>query len=114
MTNYGEFSKVFGPTPRNRILEYFLAMRSTDLAIGDIAAEAELNRATTYNTMEKLLEEKLVLPSRKVGKTQLYKLNRDSPVVKILLKIFSKLLDKIMEEYTKPKKKKVAAVARSY
>ena len=51
---YGEFCEIFGITPRNRIIEFFLEMRGLDFSIGDVAKETELNRATTYNTIEEL------------------------------------------------------------
>lgn len=96
---WGEFCKVFGVNPRNRILEHFLAMDILDFSIGDIAEETGLNRATTYNIMEELIKEGFIIPTRKVSGTQLYKLNKEKYEVKILLKAFSMILKKILDEY---------------
>lgn len=98
-TEVGEFCKVFGDTPRNRILEFLLAGRELDFGIGDVAKETGLNRATAYNTMEELIHDGFVVPTRKLGNTQLYKLNKNKSEVKALLEAFDMLLDKIAKEY---------------
>ena len=99
MKEYGEFAKICGPTPRNIILEFFLALRTLDYGIGDVAEDCGLSRATTYNTIAELLKEKLIVPSRIVGRTQLYKLNIDEPNVKKLIEMFNLILDKIVDEH---------------
>ena len=90
---WGEFCTVFGATPRNRILEFFLEMRELDLAIGDVAEEIGLNKATTYNTVEVLIKEDFIVQTRKVGKVQLYKLNLQKSEVKVLIVAFNKVLN---------------------
>ncbi len=96
---WGDFCEIFGVNPRNRILEHFLEMRSLDFSIGDVARETGLNRATTYNVMEELIKEKFVITTRKLSRIQLYKLNKEKYEVKILLKAFSMVLKKILDEY---------------
>lgn len=100
---WGEFCEVFGITPRNRILEFFLEMRELDFSIGDLAKETGLNRATTYNAMEELIKEGYVILSRKVSGGQLYKLNKEKKEVKILIESFNLILGKIVKEYEKKK-----------
>jgi DNA-binding IclR family transcriptional regulator len=95
----GEFCKLFGDNPRNRIMEFYLEMPHTDFTIGDVAKDLGLNRATTYNTMEEMIEEKFVIQTRKVSGGQLYKLNTEKKEVKMLLKIFDTILNGIVEEY---------------
>ena len=101
---WGEFCEVFGVNPRNRVLECFLEMPSIDSSIGDIAEESGLNRATTYNTMEELIESSFIIPTRRVSGTQLYKLNKEKKEVKILLRAFSMVLKKILKEHEKKEK----------
>ena len=98
-TLWGEFCKVMGATPRNRILEFFLAMRDLDYSIGDLALETQLPRATAYNIMEELIKEEYLVSSRKVSGSQLYKLNRNKREVRMLIAIFDMILDKIAKEY---------------
>ena len=104
---WGEFCEIFGLTPRNRIIEFFLEMRELDFSIGDVAKETELNRATTYNTIEELTKAEYLVPTRKVSGGQLYKLNTEKKEVKILINTFNTVLQSIAEKY-KEKQKIVA------
>ena len=92
MQNIGEFCEIFGLTPRNRIIEFFLEMRGLDFSIGDVARETGLNRATTYNTIEELEKAKYLIPTRKVSGAQLYILNVEKEEVKILINTFNTIL----------------------
>ena len=88
------FLVLFGISPRTLILEFFLEMRDLDFSIGAIARELGMCRATAYNTMHRLLAEELVIPSRKVGNAQLYKLNLKSKKVHPLIEVFDEILAK--------------------
>jgi len=92
MQNIGEFCEIFGLTPRNRIIEFFLEMRGLDFSIGDVARETGLNRATTYNTIEELVKAKYLILTRKVSGAQLYILNVEKEEVKILINTFNTIL----------------------
>lgn len=105
---WGAFCEVFGVTPRNRVIEFFLEMRELDFTIGDVARETGLNRATTYNTMEDLIQEGYITPTRKVSGGQLYKLNIERREVKVLVDAFNLLLKKVVNEYEKKPKKMYA------
>src|SRR3989338_7622348 len=94
----GELCKIFGITPRNRILEFFLEMREIDFGRGDVDRETGLNRATTYNTVEELIRQEIIVPTRKLGNTQLYKLNIHKPEVRALIEAFNVLLENIVKE----------------
>ena len=98
---WGEFCDIFGINPRNRILEFFLEGDEIDFSIGEVCEETELNRATTYNIIDGLIKEKLIILTRKVSGCQLYKLDKGKKEVKILLKVFDMILDKICDEYSK-------------
>ncbi len=99
-SSWGEFCEVLGVTPRNRVLECFIEGREMDFSSGSIAEQTGLNRATTYRTIEELISEKYLIPSRKISGAQLFKLNKEKREVKVLLAIFDMILDKIAEEYT--------------
>ncbi len=83
----GAFAKTLGVTPRNAIIEYFVEMPHLDHSLGDVAKEYELNRATTYNIARDLVVQKIIEPTRIVGKTQLYRLaeNERTKRLKLML-----------------------------
>ncbi len=95
---WGTFCDVFGPTARNRVLEIFLEGPGVDNGLGNIAEESGLSRAAVYVIIEELLEQRLVVPSRKVGRTQLYKLDMNKEEVKALLKAFDLTLKLVAKE----------------
>ena len=102
--SWGEFCEVFGVNPRNRIMEFFLEMKGLDFSIGDVAKETGLNRATTYNTMEELIDAEYLIVTRKVSGGQLYKLNTEKREVLVLIKVFNLLLKNVVEEHQEKEK----------
>jgi len=99
MEEAGEFCKIIGDTPRNRVLEFFIEGREMDFGVGDVAREIGLNRLTTYSVMKELVHNEFIIPSRKVGKGQLYQLNTKKLEVTMLIQLFNKVLQKIVREY---------------
>jgi len=91
--SHGKFCEVVGNTHRNKILEYFIEMRELDFGLGDVAIETDLNRATVYNTAELLLKEKMIVPTRKVGNTQLYQLSKEKEEVQLLINLFNEVVN---------------------
>jgi len=88
------FMDVVGYTPRNMVLEYFLECRILDVAVSDIIEEYRLSKGTVYAMINEFVKQKLVVPSRIVGNTQLYKLNLENPVAHALAKLFDECLVK--------------------
>ena len=95
----GEFCKIIGDTPRNRILEFFIEGREMDFGVGDVAREIGLNRLTTYSVMKELVHNEFLIQSRKVGKGQLYRLNIKKLEVTMLIQLFNNILQRIVSEY---------------
>lgn len=94
----GTYCKIFGINPRNRIIEFFLEGLGLDFSIGDIAKETGLNRATTYNTIKKLLKEKIIMPTRKVSGSQLYGFSPENMDTYIMIQAFDLILLQIVRE----------------
>ena len=105
--SWGAFCDLFGATARNRVLELFLEGREMDNSLGNIADEGKLNRATVYNVLGKLLKQKVILPTRKIGRTQLYQLNLDNEEVKALIRAFDFVLTGVYKEIKRTHKEKI-------
>ncbi len=75
-----------------RVIDFFLENDIFDHSKTQVAEEAEVS----FNTMEKFWDKlekfKIVKKTRKVGKSQLYQLNKDSPIVEKILEIDKKLM----------------------
>lgn len=105
---WGAFCDLFGATSRNRVLEIFLEGREIDNSLGNIAEEGNINRATVYNAVRELLGQEVIVPTRKVGKTQLYKLNLNNSNVKAIAKVFDLTLKLAAKEVKTENEKAVA------
>ncbi len=102
-TDGGEFCKVFGETPRNKIIEEFLCGRGIDFPIISLMQETALDRTVVKAIVAELLAEQLIIPTRRYRNMQFYQLNRKNPKAQELLKVFDELLRKIGKEYQIPK-----------
>lgn len=99
-SDWGEFCNVVGITPRNRILECFLEGKEMDFGRGSIVEMTGLKRATVYRIMDQLIEQEFIIPTRRVGGSQLYKLDKGRKEVRLLISIFDLILKRIEQEVT--------------
>ena len=100
MNEMGAFCETYGNTIHNRILEYVLENAEIDFAVGDMAKELGISKPKTYEVIKYFEEKEYIKKSRIVGKTQLYKLNKDNNRVKLFLSDFKECLRLIADEYS--------------
>jgi len=89
------FLKVFGSTPQLRLLDFFMDNPNHDFTRNEIMEAIGMAKRTLYQHLPTLLEEQTVKVSRKIGRAELYTLNKESPIVKSFMKVEAEL--------TKPK-----------
>ena len=94
----GAFCETYGNTTANRFLEYLLENQDLDIAIGDAAKEMGISRPKAYQIAEEFEKKSFIKKSRVIGKTQLYKLNKESKRVKLFLRDFKECLRLMVEE----------------
>lgn len=99
----GEYCEVYGITTENQVLEYLLSCEYGDFAVGDTAELSGISRPKTYEIIKEFLKKNYVVKSRVIGKTQLYKLNKDNPIVKIFLRNFDECLNMVVARYSTKK-----------
>ncbi|MBI3032693.1 winged helix-turn-helix transcriptional regulator [Candidatus Woesearchaeota archaeon] len=105
------FTYFLGNTPMVRILDMLLIGKHLDYSISDIAEQAEVSRATFYKMLERLLKEQIIIPTKKYGNMQLYRINLDNPYIKELAKLQDKWAKLGSEELlTKQQKIKLSTV----
>jgi predicted transcriptional regulator len=88
------FLEVMGESPRMRIMDYLLEGRELDVSMTDIIESAGTGRQTTYEIVEELLNLSVLLQTRTIGRSRLFKLNPKHPAVRKL----SELDDLLMKE----------------
>ena len=99
----GAFCTTYGNTIENRVLEYLLENQDLDIAIGDLAKEVGISRPKAYDVISIFEKKEYVKKSRIIGKTQLYRLDKQNKRVKLFLYDFKACLKMVVEEHGKEK-----------
>lgn len=85
-------------------MEYFLEATDTDIAVSTIIEWSGISKPKVYQIVEDFIKKNYVIKSRIIGRTQLYKLNKNNPVVKIFIRNFNECLNMVIEENSKKNK----------
>jgi DNA-binding transcriptional ArsR family regulator len=83
--------QALGESAALKILDVLMSHPSMDYSKKELAEAAEIAESTVHRTWDKIERMNAVKGSRKYGKTQLYKLNQDSGIVKQLFKLDQEL-----------------------
>ena len=93
-------SELFGDCPQVKIVETFAENNDDTLSGPDISRMTGVTKVTVYAHIKRLLKEDIIKKDKKVGKTQLYRLNNSNPKAKIILMlerfIVSERLEKLV------------------
>ena len=89
--------RIFGRSPQTRIIDMFLDNPFFDLRRMEMVESLGMAKITMYKTIPLIEDSGIIVPSRKIGKTQLYRLNGDSATVKHLRSVIRDLSFKIAE-----------------
>lgn len=98
MTDETSLEKVFGESSVLKILDVLMTHPSMDYSKKELAEAADVAESTVHRSWSKIEEINAVNESRKYGKTQLYKLNQESEIVKQLFKLDQRLREEINSE----------------
>ena len=98
-----------GDSPTIRVLDYLLTERDLDFSITDMAKNAGIGRSTLYRIWDNLLKNKIIIPTRVIGKAKLYKLNKANTRIKKLIEIDDSLILEDLKKRSENQKIKVTA-----
>jgi len=87
MTNETIFVEIFGSNPIIKVLDFLITFQLFDYPLTEIAKNAGVSYSTLQTFWDKLERNQIVIKTRRVGKSNLYKLNTSNPAVKQLLKL---------------------------
>jgi hypothetical protein len=82
----GVLSNVFSSRAVSQIMDFFLDHKEFDYSPGEIAKKTGLSFRTIFREMPHLEKNQLVYISRKIGKTNMYRLNTDFQAVTFIEK----------------------------
>lgn len=108
MSEESIFLEHVGDNPRMRILQYLIEGRDFDYTLTDLL-NAGVSWGTLNTLVPKLLELRIVIKTRKIGRATLYKINQENVAVKQLVELYDNLLlEKLNQMETQNEKATVA------
>lgn len=81
------FIEVFGKSPIVRLMDFLITYQAFDYPLTEIAEKAGVSYSTLQTFWKKLVENKIVVKTRRIGKSDLYKINTENPAVQQLIKL---------------------------
>jgi hypothetical protein len=82
----GVLSNVFSSRAVSQVIDFFLDHKEFDYSPGEIARKTGLSFRTIFRELPHLEKNQLIYISRKIGKTNMYRLNTDLQAVAFLEK----------------------------
>lgn len=79
--------RIFGKSPQTKIMDLFLDNPYFEFTRMELVETLGMAKITVYRTIPIIESSGMVIPTRKIGKTQLYRLNADSDAVINLRKV---------------------------
>lgn len=87
MKNETVFIEVFGSNPVMKVLDFLISFQLFDYPLTEIAKNAGVSYSTMQTFWGNLVKNKMVIKTRRIGKSDLYKLNTVNPAIKQLIKL---------------------------
>jgi DNA-binding transcriptional ArsR family regulator len=92
------FIEVFGSNPIIKVLDFLITFAAFDYPLTEIAENSGVSYSSLQIIWPKLEKNNIVIKTRRVGKSDLYKLNTNNPAVKQLVKLDWNLIRGIEEK----------------
>ncbi|MBU2615694.1 MAG: helix-turn-helix domain-containing protein [Nanoarchaeota archaeon] len=87
MANESVFIEIFGNNPVMKVLDFLITYQLFDYPMTEIAKNSGVGYSTLQTFWGNLEKNNIVVKTRRVGKSDLYKLNVNNPAVKQLLRL---------------------------
>ena len=97
-TQQSFFLQYLGDNPKIRILDFLMDNFAHDFSLPQIAEGSNVAYTTLIDILPKLLKQDIIIETRKIGKSKLYKINLDNPIAKALFVIDMKLSEVAIEK----------------
>ena len=85
--NKSFFLMQFGDTPQLRVLDFLIGFHFFDYPLTQIAKESNVSYNSLKSFFDNFIQSGIVIKTRKVGKSNYYKLNLENPFIKNLIKL---------------------------
>ena len=93
--------RFLGENPIFKIVDFLIENKGLDFSKKEIIEGAGISRASLFNCWDQIESQGIVAIKRRFGKTKLYSLNSENPIVRKLLELESVLIAKALEKEKK-------------
>lgn len=104
-----KFLSFLGDSPHNRLLEFLITGREFDYSLSDLAKNAGVSWTTLHRIFPAIVQEKIAIKTREIGRAKLFKINQKSEEVKKLIALYDSLLKKQLDELAEKQTIKIRA-----
>lgn len=80
-------NEIFGDTPQLRVLDFLIGNHFFDFPMTEIAKESNVSYNSLKVFFDDFIDKKIIVKTRKVGKSTYYKLNMNNPFVMNLVRL---------------------------
>ncbi len=80
-------NNLFGDTPQLRVLDFLIGNHFFDFPMTEIARESNVSYNSLKVFFDDFIDKKIIVKTRKIGKSIYYKLNLDNPFVMNLVRL---------------------------
>ncbi len=87
MKNETIFLEIFGSNPLMKVLDFLITYQLFDYPLTEIAKNSGVSYSTLQTFWKRLEENHVVIKTRRIGKSDLYRLNTKNPAVQQLIKL---------------------------
>jgi len=99
--NKSLFLKQFGDTPQLRVLDFLIDNYNFDFPMTEIARESNVSYNSLKVFFPYLINSRIIIKTRRIGKSDYYKLNLENQFVKNLMKLdWSLVEESISRDYS--------------
>lgn len=81
------FIEVFGNNPLMKVLDFLMGFQLFDYPLTEIAKNSGVSYSTLQILWDRLERNRIVVKTRRVGKSDFYKLNVENPAVQQLIQL---------------------------
>ena len=89
------FLEYMGDTPQLRILDFLIENHFFDYPMTEISKGANVSYHSFQNIFPNLINSKIMIKTRKVGKSDYFQLNIEHPFIKSLLPVYWSLIEAV-------------------
>lgn len=96
--NKSLFLEQFGDTPQLRLLDFFIDNHFFDFPLTEMAKESNISYNSLKVILPQFLKNGIIVKTRRIGKSDYYKLNMENIFVKSIMKLDWMLVEKSIEK----------------